>query len=534
MATATLQKTFGAFYTDERVARSIVQWAIRNPMDVVLDPSCGDGVFLSSAIDHLRSLGSRKPQVWGVDIDAGAIQSVRARLSGSRLVHADFFSVEAGSIPYFDVVIGNPPFIRYQTFNGDKRSSALARAREAGVDLRQLASSWAPFLVHATSFLKDGGRLGMVVPVELGHAQYAREVLQFLLRKFGRIQVRIFRKKLFPDLSEDTSLLFCEDFGMPCSWFSVVILKSIDEEDSEKHIEQPVDIEALRDGKVRLNRYLLAPKVRHLYEDLSQQPGVARLGTAADVGIGYVTGCNDYFHLSLQECRHWRIPVSYLRPAVLSLTEIEGVVLRKLDWKKLVRRGKKCFLLAIPSLAEEKLPQCLQAYLRRGEVLGVPKRFKCRVRDTWFSVPHVRVADAFLSYMSGEGPRLVSNQANLVAPNTLHLLRIDKGWKPEVLIGGWPSSLTRLSCEIEGHALGGGMLKLEPSEAESVLIALPYPSEAPGLVQESDKLIREQNREAAIELGNRRILRRRLGLSATECLLLREASEDMQKWRLHK
>jgi adenine-specific DNA-methyltransferase len=534
MATVTLQKTFGAYYTDERVARSIVQWAVRSPTDTVLDPSCGDGVFLASAHDQLRSMGSRKPLVWGIDIDGGAIQTVKARLSGCRLVQNDFFSVGRESIPSFDVVIGNPPFIRYQTFNGQKRSSALARAHEAGVNLGQLSSSWAPFLVHATSFLEKGGRLGMVVPVELGHAQYAREVLQFLLKKFGRIQVRIFRNKLFPELSEDTSLLLCEDFGVACSWFAVVILRSINGEDTHHQIVQPVDIEALRSGKVRLNRYLLAPKVRHLYEELSQQPGVARLGTAADVGIGYVTGCNDYFHLSLRECRQWGIPASYLRPAVLSLAGIEGVVLRKLDWRRLVRRSEKCFLLAIPSLAERKLPLSLQAYLRHGQALGVTKRFKCRVRDSWFSVPHIRVADAFLSYMSGQGPRLVSNRANLVAPNTLHLLRIDKGWKPEVIISGWHSSLTRLSCEIEGHALGGGMLKLEPSEAESVLIALPSPSEAAALVQDTDKMLREKNHESATELLDRRVLRRRLGLSATECLLLREAAEDMRKWRLHQ
>jgi adenine-specific DNA methylase len=534
MATTTLQKAFGAYYTDERVARSIVQWAVRSPTDTVLDPSCGDGVFLAAAHDRLQSIGSHTPQVWGIDIDDGAIQTVKGSLRGCQLIHTDFFSISRDSIPYFDAVIGNPPFIRYQTFNGHQRLSALARAREAGAKLGQLSSSWAPFLVHATSFLKKGGRLGMVVPVELGHALYARDVVQFLLKKFRRIQVRIFRKKLFPDLSEDTGLLYCEDFGVPCSWFTVVILKSITEEDSENFNEHPVDIDALRNGKIRLNRYLLAPKVRHLYEELSQQPGVARLGTVADIGIGYVTGCNDYFHLSLQESRHWRIPRTYLRPAILSLGDIEGVVLRKLDWRKIVRREKKCFLLAIPSLSEEKLPQSLRSYLRQGEALGVPKRFKCRVRDLWFSVPHVRIADAFLSYMSGQAPRLVSNRANVVAPNTLHLLRIDKGWKPEVIVSGWYSSLTRLSCEVEGHALGGGMLKLEPSEAEKVLIALPYPSEAPALIRDADSLTRQASEESANDLLDRRILRRRLGLSANECLLLRQAAAEMQRWRLHK
>jgi hypothetical protein len=35
----------------------------------------------------------------------------------------------------------------------------------------------------------------------------------------------------------------------------------------------------------------------------------------------------------------------------------------------------------------------------------------------------------------------------------------------------WDRPLTRLSCEIEGHPLGGGMLKLEPREAGRVVIS---------------------------------------------------------------
>ncbi len=34
----------------------------------------------------------------------------------------------------------------------------------------------------------------------------------------------------------------------------------------------------------------------------------------------------------------------------------------------------------------------------------------------------------------------------------------------------WETSFVRLSCEIEGHPLGGGMLKLEPREAARVVL----------------------------------------------------------------
>ena len=39
----------------------------------------------------------------------------------------------------------------------------------------------------------------------------------------------------------------------------------------------------------------------------------------------------------------------------------------------------------------------------------------------------------------------------------------------------WSHPLVDLSCELEGHPLGGGMLKMEPREASNVLIPLDTP-----------------------------------------------------------
>jgi len=534
VATATFQKSFGAFYTAEPVARTIVRWAVRNRNDSVLDPSCGDGVFLSSAVRHLEGMGCGHPQIWGIDVSEGALRSVKASLPECRLLNTDFFSTKPGDIPLFDAIIGNPPFIRYQVFNGSCRSSALARAEEAGVHLPKLSSSWAPFLVHAVAFLKKDGRLGMVVPAELGHAQYARGVLTFLIRKFGRIQFCIFRKKLFPELSEDTGLLLCEKFESPCTWFSVAVLNDIQQVEERKYIEYPVDLDAIRNGRTRLGHYLLSPRVRQLYGQLAEQKQVVRLGGVADVGIGYVSGYNDYFHLSMAERRQWCLPASFLRPALVSLGDSDGMVVRRADWERLGREGKKVYLLTIPPDNEGRLPGSVLTYLKYGKELGVPKRFKCRVRERWYSVPHVRIADAFLSYMSGHTPRFVKNRYNLVAPNTLHLVRFDETKRADKFLAGWYSSLTRLSCELEGHALGGGMLKLEPSEAERVLIPLPRSREETRVVRELDRLMRRMAEEPAIDFVDRHVLRRGLGLSTTECALLRDAADEMHRWRMHK
>jgi len=374
----------------------------------------------------------------------------------------------------------------------------------------------------------------MVVPAELGHAQYAREVLRFLLERFRRISVRMFREKLFPELSEDTFLLLCEDFGDPCTWFSVAAAPSIERIHEADNSELPVDIQALRSGQIRLRHYLVPPKTRHLYACMAEEKGVQKLGDAADVGIGYVTGCNDYFHMTFAEARKWCIPASCLKPAVLTLGDFKGNIFTSADWRKLLESGERAYLLSLPGVSHDRLPRGVVGYLEQGIKLGVQSRFKCRVRNPWYSVPHARTPHAFLSYMSGQTPKLVGNRANLVAPNTLHLVQFAKSCKPSHFLVGWYSSLTKLSCELEGHALGGGMLKLEPSEAEKVLVALPYPADAARLAEELDRSLRAGETEKALDIADCRILRRRFALSAVECARLRDAAAQLQAWRLHK
>ena len=534
MATATQQKILGAFYTADPVARFLVQWAIRSADDTVLDPSCGDGVFLQAAAEHMIELGNPRPRIWGVDVDSATLQACDLRSPGMRLLGVDFFSLKPGDIPPVTAIVGNPPFIRYQTFNGKLRADALRRALEAGVKLPQLCSSWAPFVVHAATFLQQGGRLAMVLPAELIHAQYAREVLRFLLRKFGRITARMFQKKMFQELSEDTILLLCEDFAQPCSWFSITPEACIEDARSDEKHTIPVDIESIRSGRHRLTRYLLPPRARHLYESMAAEQNVARMGDAADVGIGYVTGCNDYFHLTASEVKAWRVPSRYLAPALLSLGDFHGTVFRRSDWERLLASGRKSHLLRIPASDTGESSNGLSKYLAHGKAQRIDEHFKCRVRETWYSVPHVRVGDAFLSYMSGASPKLVRNGGGFVTPNTLHIVRFARGWHWTSLVAGWYSSLTRLSCEIEGHPLGGGMLKLEPTEAENVLIALPHRKDTKTLIAQVDHLLRKNEFQAALDLVDNSVLRRRLGLSKSECTVLRDAAGQLENWRMHK
>lgn len=204
-----VKKNLGAYYTPERVADFLTSWAIRSANDSALDPSAGAGVFLASARRRLWSLGGRDgSKILGIEKSSETYELTKTAMAstlgrGHRLLHGDFFDQDPDDLGTVTAVIGNPPFIRFQRFSGADRRKALARAAEAGVELSELSSSWAPFLVHATRFVRAGGRMAVVAPAEIAYAGYAQPVVRFLVESFARVQLLVFNEKLFPDISED-------------------------------------------------------------------------------------------------------------------------------------------------------------------------------------------------------------------------------------------------------------------------------------------------------------------------------------------
>jgi hypothetical protein len=99
----------------------------------------------------------------------------------------------------------------------------------------------------------------------------------------------------------------------------------------------------------------------------------------------------------------------------------------------------------------------------------------------------------------------------------------------------WQTSLTRLSVEIEGHALGGGMLKLEPTEAGRVLVPIIAKHDTlKALAVELDQIARSGGDEACEEYADRHLLRRGIGLSAADVRLLRESAVLLRQRRMSR
>jgi adenine-specific DNA-methyltransferase len=82
----------------------------------------------------------------------------------------------------------------------------------------------------------------------------------------------------------------------------------------------------------------------------------------------------------------------------------------------------------------------------------------------------VKTPEYFLTDMSGRAASLVRNDAHCTCTNSVHAVHFRAAGAASALNAVWESEFLRPSCEIEGHPLGGGMLKLEPGEAAQIVV----------------------------------------------------------------
>lgn len=477
------EKKLGAVYTSPRVASALVRWAVRSPLDAVLDPSCGEGVFLAAARTRLADLGSRNPVCVGVDVDPQAA-------AASSAICVDFFQW-ARAAPPFDVVVGNPPFIRSHLFPEESRTVAFQQMKEMGLHPSRLMSTWAPFLALCCNLLSSDGRLALVAPEELLQVNYAEELRAFLLTRFRRVIVCFPPPDTFPSVQQAVVLLLCDnDSKGPAGLLTMPYARL------EEGAPYPVDAAPAWDWCSKWTHLFLSPKERQLVTEAFQQLCWQPFKEYGRVEVGVVTGANTFF--ILPKAKAEEIERRYLTPIVTAARDLQGIQLSSRDFNDLVEQGRPAFLIHTADPIES-LPMSLRQYLTEGVERHINQRFKCRMREPWYAVPSVWATDALLLRQAGEVPKLIHLAKRCTATDTIHRVRWKKPSLGKRHAVGFLNTWTLIACEIMGRSYGGGVLELMPSEANKIL--LPPPSrELDTLFAPVDERIRQRKFYDAIAI----------------------------------
>jgi adenine-specific DNA methylase len=542
-------KLRGGYYTSSHVADWLSHWAIRTPKDRVLEPSCGDGAFVESATKRLLDLGAGpqgiSAQLCAIELIESEAAKASARLStllGGRSrnsIHcADFFHwVQQGNGASFDCVLGNPPFIRYQNFPESSRSLAMHLLHEAGLKPNKLTNIWVPFVVGAVDLLAQGGRLAMVLPAELLQVSYAAQLRLFLVDSFVRMDIFACNETFFDGAQQEVVLLLadgktaCRSTSNKCR-IDLVETRSLSELLQHTADTQPRarTLKVIRHDSEKWLKYFLLPREIAFMRKLRSAPQVTELSRRATVDIGIVTGQNSFFVLDRTGVETFGL-TEEARPLVGRSSQLKGAVLREGDLRELSESGQNVFLFSAENSLYRPLSLRAKAYIALGEKERVHTGFKCSVRKPWYTVPSVWVPDCFLFRQIYDFPRLVVNETLAVSTDTIHRVRCTGDRR--LLARNFYTHLTAAASEIEGRSYGGGVLELEPTEAERVLIPADLSEEALPL-DEIDGLVRQGRLSEVLKTNDRTVLQNSVGLSARECRMLENIWTKMRDRRMSR
>ena len=510
------------------------QWAVRTRSERVLEPSCGDGSFVSAAASMLGEKGL----ITAVELVPGEIARAKDNLRGV-LAETDwrcasFFDVvpELLEARRYDVALGNPPFIRFQYFDRDERDRAFHLAKRFGYTPNGLANAWVTFVQLSAELLRDGGRLAMVVPAEILQVTYAAELRYRLPMLFDDVYIVAFDELIFPEIQQEVVLLLAEGrrrYGGTMG---------------RLHTKQVANAEALTEGG-KLVDTVSHLSERHTHDAMKwtslfledcefetlkahdSDPSLRRLGDLAGVDVGIVTGRNRFFVIDDAQADQLGTR-SHTVDVVGRTSALKSIRFTKSDLQD-YRASHPSNLLHLTGVDRSSLPSPLKTYIRLGEEQGVHRGYKCRIRNRWFDVPSVYAPDAMLFRQIHTMPLLVANDAGVTTTDTIHRVRVRAGVDVNRLCASMVNSLTCAWAEVGGRSYGGGVLELEPREAETLRV----PFEAGGNVDVDyvDARLRAGEFEQALDHGDETVLRQGCGWSKGDVTHARAAWQKLRARR---
>ncbi|RED56165.1 N-6 DNA methylase [Cohnella phaseoli] len=542
----THQKLRGGYYTPKPITDFITRWAVSSPTATILEPSCGDGNFLESMAQTYRERGLEdrdriSRQICAIEFDPEEARKAQERLeslgipAGGAVRNGDFFSYCRNFIDggvRFEAIVGNPPFIRYQSFMEEHRKLAFEIMQEAGLTPNRFTNAWVPFLIASSLLLTDKGRMGMVVPAELFQVGYAAQTRLFLSDYFRKLTIITFKKLVFSEINQEVVLLLCEKDGDRHSGIRVVELEEMgDLQAFDPKDLSNIELKPLDHTSEKWTQYYLTADEITLLRKWRTHPEIAVSGDVLDVDVGVVTGLNEFFALNELQVAKNKLG-AHTKRIITKSAHLEGVVMTEEDWADNVARQYATALLHLPNAPFSEQAEEVRQYIVSGEKQGVHTGYKCRIRKNWFVVPSVWVPDAFMLRQVHSYPKIILNEAKATCTDTVHRVRFKEGYEGARVTAAFLNSLTLAFSEVTGRSYGAGVLTFEPSESES--LPLPLRGADKLDVEQIDQLIRFNRIEEVLEITDKALLIDGLGLAREEALALRKIWRKLRDRRINR
>lgn len=526
----TAEKLRGGFYTPEPIAAFILKWGINGSSDYkILEPSCGDGVFL----EQLKENNHKFKSITAIEFDdVEADKANKIKLNNKNVINTDFHLYCNETTQRFDLVVGNPPYIRYQYFHEEQQNEAIKVFNRAKLKYSKLTNAWVSFVVGSSLLLKEKGKIGFVIPAELLQVSYAQQLRKYLAQFYNKINIISFEKLVFPGIQQEVVLLLCDKNGSNSHLIEHLELKDASELSrlDVNKLNSPMKKIDFRSNK--WTYYFLDQEEIDFLENIATKRKIPTIGDYSNVEVGITTGANDYFTVPLQVIEDYDLK-EYAKPLVGRSVQVNSVIFTEKDWMLNRRNNVKAHLLIFPEKDKINGHKGLNSYIHRGELIGVNKGYKTGIRDDWFVIPSIKLSDALFIRRNNLYPRLILNEANAYTTDTMHRVFIKNETNKNAFIASFYNSLSLAFSEIVGRSYGGGVLELMPSETEKIL--LPYKIKNAELLVTIDKMMREKKSiDEILKITDIKILKELYNFTEKEILIANNIWKKLSKRRINR
>lgn len=532
---STEQKLRGAYYTPLQLADAMVELFASQNIFTVLEPSCGDGVFLD-ALNNANLLENVE-KLTAVEIEPDEAKKVKDRYSEFNQVKVcsedffDFYNRVLGK-EEFDLILGNPPYIRYQYLNESQREMQSNILTSHGVKSNKLINAWVAFMVACVQLLSKNGKIAFVIPAEILQVAYAEDLRLYLSNHLARITLITFEQPVFPGIEQEV-VVFIGEKGEEEKGIRIIEMNDLSSF-AQLDLSQN-GFQKLQRVKEKWTKYFVNAEEMALIQELRADKRFAKFSEYGIINVGITTGNNGYFSITEETSEQYQLSEVTL-PLIGRSSHAHGIYFTAQDWEKNKTAGKRARLINFPEIPYDEYPAKHKEYISLGEANGEHEGYKCSIRERWYIVPSVWVPDAFFLRRNNLYPKFVLNECNAVSTDTMHRIKFNDGVDPENVLLAYYNSISFAFTEICGRSYGGGVLEILPGEMGNILLPKVDnidPELRGNLLTHIDSVVRKgEDIEKALDMVDEKFLVKVLGIDPEICRMCREIWRKMQKRRL--
>lgn len=545
------RKEFGVYYTPQLLADYIVyrlfdegKFKFSKNIDV-LEPSVGGGIFLNALLNgnYYKDKKLFKKSLPILNVDAIEISSDAAAETEEltrtytlasdsvNVINEDYLTYFLNNDKKYDLIIGNPPYVRRRNMNIDQRELCAKVHERANFKDRNPKNLWTSFFAGAKESLKDGGVIAFILPADIMQVKYSQEIRESLQKDFSRVEVFTLKWIYFDDIEQDVVILICTNQGKKVKP-KFIHINSLKELEEPKHYDDYDSTDRLTFNK--WTSYLLSSEEYDFLEGVYGRIKPKAIREYCNSGAGIVTAANDYFIISRQEVDRYSLG-DITKPTIKkSSSMFPAVVLTKDDLDKKELKGSEVLFVDFPDEPKSKFPKSYREYLKKGEEEGIHQRYKMLLRDNWYAVPSVWSSEAFFTKRSHLYPRVIINEGDAYVTDAFYRIRMKEGYDLKNLTFSFYNTFTFIYAELMGRYYGGGVLELTPNEFKD--LPLPYINGSlSAKLKKLDRLVRkEAGLGKILDYTDSIILKEHHGLSDADVKKLRVIYRKLLVRRLKK